>query len=424
MASQYYRVAEDVVADGVGPHHVTSRRWFKLGLALSGVSCLVLVSLVAASASTSKVESASAAKSIPPVESIDLIGVPPSFRSPFGGATKSSNANRMGLPMVERRNPATRASASWKAANPGAAKSSISKLTGPPMVRAATADLSDKPPDSEGSDMNQAQTLSDGVGLNKLPNGERVYTFSGLKSVNPIAKLQMTEQFQKDFDKFSTPVSPVEKLAVAAVGAAQSEDSAVKDELKNELSNMDDATKAQVAKVQEAVRLKAQDMAGVTSPLGFFDPLGFSSDVSEGKLLFYREVEVKHGRVAMLAALGFLVAEQFHPLFGGDIDVPSYIAFQQTPLQTFWPAVLAAIAIPEIVQINAFNSPFTENGEKFSIRSDRIPGDFGFDPLGLKPTNSKELKEMQTKEINNGRLAMIAAAGMVAQELATGQKIF
>ena len=51
-------------------------------------------------------------------------------------------------------------------------------------------------------------------------------------------------------------------------------------------------------------------------------------------------------------------------------------------------------------------------------------GDFGFDPLGLKPTNPKDLKEMQTKEINNGRLAMIAAAGMVAQELATGQRLF
>mgnify|MGYP004411946633 CR=1 FL=1 len=42
----------------------------------------------------------------------------------------------------------------------------------------------------------------------------------------------------------------------------------------------------------------------------------------------------------MLAALGFPLAEQFHPLFGGSIDVPSYIAFQETPLQTFWPAVI------------------------------------------------------------------------------------
>lgn len=69
------------------------------------------------------------------------------------------------------------------------------------------------------------------------------------------------------------------------------------------------------------------------SPLGFFDPAGFSKEASEGRIKFYREVEIKHGRVAMLAALGFPIAEIYHPLFGGDIDVPSYVAFQETPLQ-------------------------------------------------------------------------------------------
>jgi len=187
-------------------------------------------------------------------------------------------------------------------------------------------------------------------------------------------------------------------------------------------------------------------MAGVTGPLGFFDPLGFSTDCPEGKLLFYREVELKHGRVAMLASLGFLVGEQFHPLFGGNIDVPSYIAFQQTPLQTFWPVVVAAIAIPEIFSVFTFEDPSNYDNEPFdrvwqiksktdkigipridqyrTVTDNRIPGDIGFDPLGLIPKDPKELKIMQNKELNNGRLAMIAAAGMIAQELATGQKLF
>ena len=65
-------------------------------------------------------------------------------------------------------------------------------------------------------------------------------------------------------------------------------------------------------------------LPGICAPLGFFDPLDFCSGASEGKVRFYREVEIKHGRVAMLAALGFLVGERFHPLFGGDINVPSY----------------------------------------------------------------------------------------------------
>jgi len=184
--------------------------------------------------------------------------------------------------------------------------------------------------------------------------------------------------------------------------------------------------KEQAEQMEKEVKLKAEDMAGVTAPMGLFDPLGFSTDVSTGKLLFFREVELKHGRVGMLAALGFLVGENFHPLFGGDIDVPAYVAFQQTPLQKFWPAVLLAISIPEVFSVFSFNSPFGMNivDQMWTIKSDRVPGDLGFDPLGIKPTDPKKFKDMQTKELNNGRLAMLAAAGMLAQELATGKKLF
>merc|ERR1712193_224346 len=71
----------------------------------------------------------------------------------------------------------------------------------------------------------------------------------------------------------------------------------------------------------------AKSLPGVTGPLGFFAPLGF------------------------------LVGENFHPLFGGNVDVPSYLAFQETPLQTFWPAVVFAIAIPEIFSVFSFETP-------------------------------------------------------------------
>lgn len=172
-----------------------------------------------------------------------------------------------------------------------------------------------------------------------------------------------------------------------------------------------------------------QTLPGISGPLGFFDPVGFCSAdngaegaATEGKVRFYREVEVKHCRVAMLAALGYPVAEAFHPLFGGNIDTPSFSAFQQTPLQTFWPAVVGLIAVIEIFSIfPAFEDP---NVEGWAIKSDHVGGDYGFDPLGLKPSNPAELKEMQTKELNNGRLAMLAIAGMVVQEGVTGSKLF
>jgi light-harvesting complex I chlorophyll a/b binding protein 4 len=178
--------------------------------------------------------------------------------------------------------------------------------------------------------------------------------------------------------------------------------------------------------------LSAKDLPGVTAPLNYFDPLGFCNGVDEGRIRFYREVELKHGRVAMLAALGFVAGENFHPLFGGNIDVPSYIAFQQTPLQEFWRYVMFAIGLLELVSVSSFEFPVAiewSDGQRrvfprlWQVRASHNLGDFGFDPMGLKPSTEAELKAMQSKELNNGRTAMIGIAGMVAQELASGAKL-
>jgi hypothetical protein len=218
------------------------------------------------------------------------------------------------------------------------------------------------------------------------------------------------------------------KLAVSAIDANDRMNQrdvsmkAVQQKLVSGWDLVDGKTKDKLLKTIDTVKFKASALAGVTAPMNYFDPLGFSTTVTAGKLLFYREVELKHGRVAMLATLGILVGENFHPLFGGNVDVPSVYAFQETPLQAFWPAVVAAIAIPEVFSVFSFQDP--SRGEQWAIREDHEPGNLGFDPLGLKPTEEKELLAMKTKELNNGRLAMIAAAGMIAQELATGQKLF
>ena len=119
-----------------------------------------------------------------------------------------------------------------------------------------------------------------------------------------------------------------------------------------------EAAEAVAKEAPPAPQFDVRTLAGVSAPLGFWDPAGFSEGKSEGTLRFYREVEIKHGRVAMLAAVGFPIAEHFHPLFGGSIDVPSYIAFQQTPLQTFWPLVVTAIAAIETSSVFSFDRPY------------------------------------------------------------------
>ena len=46
-----------------------------------------------------------------------------------------------------------------------------------------------------------------------------------------------------------------------------------------------------------------------------FDPLGFASRADKQQMYKFREAELKHGRVAMLAVPGFLLSEDFHPFF-------------------------------------------------------------------------------------------------------------
>ena len=60
--------------------------------------------------------------------------------------------------------------------------------------------------------------------------------------------------------------------------------------------------------------------------------------------------------------------------------------------------------------------------QKF-LNDDYYPGDIKFDPLGLKPDTPEEFAEMATKELQQGRLAMLAVSGFVAQELVNGVPI-
>merc|ERR1719517_263527 len=150
-----------------------------------------------------------------------------------------------------------------------------------------------------------------------------------------------------------------------------------------------------------------------------WDPLGFldGKDKLEGYRL--REAELTHGRVAMLASLGFLVQEKFHPLFSGD-GGPAIDQIPQLPVW-LWGVMTAGIGAAEAYRISV---AFRElDGEKLkaetALRPGYVPGQIGFDPLGLAPEDPTEFREMQEKELAHARLAMIAAAGFLAQEAVT-----
>merc|ERR1712050_158030 len=188
-----------------------------------------------------------------------------------------------------------------------------------------------------------------------------------------------------------------------------------------------------VAKVEKSVTEKvheiAKGMPGATAPMGFWDPVGLSSKCSLGTLLFWREVELKHSRVGMVAFLGILMGEKVAPLIGAPANVPAAFQLQNTPMENFWLAVLLLVSLPEwnkkeysYSKIKKTEWWTMEEDGPAEIPAGVIPGDYGFDPLGLKPKTEKDWLEIQNKELNNGRMAMLAAIAIVATEISTGEK--
>ena len=152
-----------------------------------------------------------------------------------------------------------------------------------------------------------------------------------------------------------------------------------------------------------------------------WDPAGFLEGKSELEVNRYRECELTHGRVGMLASLGFLVQEKFHPLFSAD-GGPAIDQIPQLPVW-LWVVMGSGIAAAESYRINV---AFRElDGEKLkaetALKPGYTPGDLGFDPLGLKPEDPAEFREMQEKELSHCRLAMIAALGFLLQEAVSGE---
>merc|ERR1719277_2594812 len=140
---------------------------------------------------------------------------------------------------------------------------------------------------------------------------------------------------------------------------------------------------------------------GAMDPLGYFDPAGFSKVGDKEGFANLRVAELKHGRVAMMAALGGVV--QHYIKFPGFDSVPAGIGAVTTAPGTYGFAALFVLSGALELAV------WTQDPKK-------EPGNFG-DPLGLGMYD----EDMRSKEINNGRFAMFAALGIVSADLLTGK---
>lgn len=146
-----------------------------------------------------------------------------------------------------------------------------------------------------------------------------------------------------------------------------------------------------------------------------FDPLGFAD--SSQNLKYYREAEIKHARLAMLAAAGWPLSELWDKKIAGLLGmeavldeanrVPSVLNGGMEKISpVYWGVCLALASAIDVYGLSRASKP----------KSGYIPGDFGFDPLGFYPKDEAGKKKMQTKELKNGRLAMVAITAFALQE--------
>eukprot|EP00408_Alexandrium_pacificum_P020408 CAMPEP_0171192362 /NCGR_PEP_ID=MMETSP0790-20130122/19832_1 /TAXON_ID=2925 /ORGANISM="Alexandrium catenella, Strain OF101" /LENGTH=307 /DNA_ID=CAMNT_0011657521 /DNA_START=60 /DNA_END=983 /DNA_ORIENTATION=- len=158
---------------------------------------------------------------------------------------------------------------------------------------------------------------------------------------------------------------------------------------------------------------------GAQAPVRFWDPLGFCDDGDEAAFRRRRAVELKHGRVAMLATIGFIVPEYFR--WPGYLSPSEEIKFEDVPNGL---GAISKVPMLGWAQIIVFAGLM--EGRFLSTESVTAEtGNYGFGKYGAlglfgSVENPEERKTKLNAEIANGRLAMFAIIGLFFQNGVTG----
>uniref|UniRef100_A0A7S2V0N7 Uncharacterized protein n=1 Tax=Fibrocapsa japonica TaxID=94617 RepID=A0A7S2V0N7_9STRA len=172
------------------------------------------------------------------------------------------------------------------------------------------------------------------------------------------------------------------------------------------------APMAGVAKSSSSLKMSFEGELGAQPPLGFFDPIGLVSDGDEEKFNRLRYVEIKHGRISMLAVLGHIVTT-------AGVRLPGYLSTSENLKFEDIPAGIAAIGkIPPagLVQIFAFIGALELR--VMVQREGSFPGDMTnpAPPAAWDRFDEETQLKKRAIELNNGRAAQMGILALMVHE--------
>ena len=165
-----------------------------------------------------------------------------------------------------------------------------------------------------------------------------------------------------------------------------------------------------------------EDALGAQPPLGLYDPLGLIANGDQARFDRLRYVEIKHGRIAMLAFLGNIITRAGIHLPGA-IDKAGN-AFDSYP--NGWAAVgadgISRAGVYQIIALCGFLELFVMK----DVVGGEFPGDFRNNKFDFGwDTFSPEVKlQKRAIELNNGRAAMMGTLGLMVHEQLGGSVPF
>jgi len=169
-----------------------------------------------------------------------------------------------------------------------------------------------------------------------------------------------------------------------------------------------------LAPVSTSLNMAFEEELGVQAPIGFWDPLGLLNDADQERFDRLRSVELKHGRISMLAVLGHIVTS-------AGVRLPGTIDLSGTTFESIPSGIAALSKVPPLglAQLFIFVGALELGVMKDVTGEAEFVGDFrnGALDFGWDSFDEETKLSKRAIELNNGRAAQMGILALMVHEM-------